>query len=116
MNMRAESLKSILDNWYAIDALWDQSLDEKLDPEIRGRIIRVQSQMHLFNYFFGVYILQLLLRHSDNLSKSLQNQRTSACNGHSIAALSIKTLEKSGRDDTFDLLWHNVMHEAELLD
>ena len=60
--VRAGSLKSVLDNWNAINMLWDNSLEEKLDPEMRGRIIWVQSQMHSFDYYFGVYVLQLLLR------------------------------------------------------
>ena len=39
------------------------SLEEKLDPAMRGKIIGVQSQMHCFDYYFGAYVLQLLLRH-----------------------------------------------------
>ena len=48
---------------------------------MRGRIIGVQIQMHCFDYYFGVYILQLLLKHSDNLSKAIQNSEMSACEG-----------------------------------
>ena len=103
--VRAESLKSVLDNWSAINMLLDNSLEENLDPTmIRGRIIGVQSQMHCFDYYFGVYVLQLLLRHSDSLSKAFHNSEMSICEGQTLAALSIKTLEKMHNDD-FDSIW-----------
>ena len=47
--------------------MWTISLGEKLDPEMRGRISGVQGQM--VKFVFGINILQILLRHSDNLSK-----------------------------------------------
>lgn len=59
--MRTESLKSVL--------RWNNSLEEKIDPAIRGRIIGVQSQKHCVDYYFGIYVLQLLLRCSDSLQK-----------------------------------------------
>ena len=71
---------------------------------IRGRIIGVQSQMHCFDYYFGVYVLQLLLRHSDSLSKAFHNSEMLVCEGQTLAALSIKTLEKMHNDD-FDSIW-----------
>ena len=93
--VRAESLKSVLDNWSAINMFWDNSLEEKLDPAIRGRIIGVQSQIHCFDYYYyGVYVLQLLLRRTEHSSNTLQNSEMSACEGQTLADLSIKTLEK----------------------
>ena len=52
--VRAESLKSVFDNWCAVNMLWDNSLYERLEPVIRGRIIEKQSQVHCFDYYFGV--------------------------------------------------------------
>ena len=40
--VRVESLRTVLDNSSAINILRDNSLQEKLDPAMRGRIIRVQ--------------------------------------------------------------------------
>ena len=54
--VRAESLKSVLANWSAINMLWENSLEERLDPVMRGRIIGVQSQMHCYDYYFGFYV------------------------------------------------------------
>ena len=63
--VRAESVKSILDNWVALKQVWDESLDRNLEPAIKSRIIIVKSQMTTFDYFYGETILQLVLRHSD---------------------------------------------------
>ena len=56
--VRAELVKSILDNWVALQQVQDESLDGNLEPKIKGRIIGVKSQMNTFNYFYGVTILQ----------------------------------------------------------
>ena len=85
-------MKNILNNWVALEQVWDESLDVNLEPQIKGRIIDVKSQMNIFNYFYGVAILQLVLIQSDNLSKTLQ-----------------KTLE-------FELLWQKMVQQAEVLE
>ena len=61
--VRAESMKSILDKWVVLQQVLDESFDGSLEPEIKGKIIGVKSQMNTFNYFYGVTILQLVLRH-----------------------------------------------------
>ena len=81
---------------------------------MRGRIIGVQIQMHCFDYYFGVYILQLLLKHSDNLSKAIQNSEISACEGQTWAALSIKTLESMRNDDSLDSICYLIKHKTAL--
>ena len=47
-------MKSILDNWVTLQQVWDESLDGNLEPEIKGRITGVKSQINAFNYFYGV--------------------------------------------------------------
>ena len=44
-----------------------------------------QTQMNKFNYFFGVKLAILLLRHSDNLSATLQSPKLYASQAQSIA-------------------------------
>ena len=55
--VRAESMKSIFNNWVALQQVWDKSLDGNLEPEIKGRIIGVKSQMNIFDYLYGVLYL-----------------------------------------------------------
>ena len=60
-------MKSILDNWFSLQQVWEESLDRNLETEIKSRIIGLKRQMNTFKYSYGVTILQLVLRHSDNL-------------------------------------------------
>ena len=103
-----DTLKSIIDNWTEKNSVWTISFEENSDPEMRGGTIGVQAQMVKFAYFFGINILQILLRQSDNLSKTLQNPKITASEGqiadHSkLSNLTVKTLI-SLRSDTF-ILW-----------
>ena len=91
--VRAESIKSILDNWVTLQQVWDESLDGNLEPEIKGRITGVKSQINAFNYFYGVIILQLVLRHSDTvLFKTLKKSSLTSCQGKEIADLTLQTI------------------------
>lgn len=72
--------------------------------------------MTYFDYYFGVYVLKLLLRHSHNISNALHNSEMSKCEGQTLAALSIKTLEKMRNDESFDSIWELVKRNAASLD
>ena len=72
--------------------------------------------METFGYYFGVQLGELVLRHSDNLSKTIQKPTLSAGDCQSIASLSIKTLQKLRSDESFDLFWKNVNSKAKDLD
>ena len=69
--VRGTLLQSILDNWAVFQELWDDILEGKVDSEIRGQVIRVQTQKQSFNFFFWIQ-LGVVLMHTDNLSSSLQ--------------------------------------------
>ena len=49
--VRANSLKSVLDNYTVLQTLWDECLEEPLQSDIKARIIGVQAQMKLFHFF-----------------------------------------------------------------
>lgn len=55
--------------------------------------------------YFGVCVLQLLLRHTSNLSKTPQNSEMPTYEGQLSGAISIKKLEKMDKDDSFDSIW-----------
>ena len=67
------------------------SKDYVSDPAIKGRIIGVQFQFKTLRYLFGVALGQLILRHSDNLSKTLQSSKLSAAVGQRIALMTVAT-------------------------
>ena len=83
----------------AIEAAWD--------TETKARIQGVQSQMNTFNFLFGALLGELVLRHTDNLSRTLQNE-FSAAEGQHTASLVADTLETLRNDESFDLFWAKV--------
>ena len=61
--------------------------------------------MKTFNYFFGVTILQLVLRHSDNLSKTLQKSSLTSFQGKGIANFTLQTINSLQSESEFELFW-----------
>ena len=62
--------------------------------------------MHTFDFLFGVSLGNLLLRHTDNLSKSLQKKSLSAAEGQRLAGL---TLDVLCDGDNFDSFYARVL-------
>jgi len=60
MDSCAESLKSVVDNYSVLQELWEESEKLTKDPE-----------MATFDFYFGVYIGEMILRHS---SRTLQKK------------------------------------------
>ena len=87
--VRAESLKSVLDTWIRLESLWEKS--QNLDPEMRKRSIGFKKLMETFNYFYDVNVLQLLLRHSYELSTTLQSPPMTVCQEKNSVGLTVKT-------------------------
>lgn len=101
--VRANSLQSVLDNYSVLQELWEESKDQASDPSVKARIIGVQAQFKTFRYFLGVLLGELILKHSDNLSKTLQSSKLSASEGQRIATMTVKTLQSLRSDSNFDL-------------
>ena len=70
--VRADSLASIIENYSSLQSTWDEVVDITRDSEIKARIIGVAAQMKTFEFAFAVHLAEMLLRHTDNLSKTLQ--------------------------------------------
>ena len=72
--------------------------------------------MQSFDYFFRLRLGTLLLRHSDNLSISLQAEDLCAAQAQTMAKNTASTVEKMRTDQNFDLFWTDVNSKAEALD
>ena len=72
--------------------------------------------MKTFEYYFGVKLGSLLLKHSSNLSKTLQKNKLSDAEGQSVASLTVKTLEKMPADDSDHMVWERSNKEAKDLE
>ena len=79
---------------------------------MRGRILGTQSKMNTFDFLFECILGKIILKQTDNLSKSLQSLTLSAAEGHptlsaaegqEIAQDVIMTLEKDCNEKSFDL-------------
>ena len=60
---------------------------------MKSRIHVVAAQMATFNFYFGSSLALVILRHADNLSKSLQTKDMSAAEGQIVAAMTNSTLK-----------------------
>ena len=60
---------------------------------MRSRIQGISACMRTFDFFFGVSLGELLLNHSDNLSRTLQASSMSAAEGQKIANMTVTTLQ-----------------------
>ena len=65
---------------------------------------------------FGVAFGQLILRHRDNLSKTLQSPKLSAAEGQRIALMTVATLHVLRDDTQFDLFWKSLQETRTKLD
>lgn len=71
--VRGESINSILENYNILKELWECCLQSTLQPDVKGRIIGVQTQMSRFKFLFGLKLCERILLITDNLSKTLQH-------------------------------------------
>ena len=94
-------LHSILANYEVLQILWNESLKIVKDTEMRSQIQGVSSCMKSFDLYFGVSLGELLLNHSDNLSKTLQSASMSAAEGQKIADMTIRMLDSIHTDERF---------------
>ena len=89
--------------------MWEEAREIVTDSETRARIIGVQSMMMTFEYLFGLVLGERILKHTDYLSKTLQNPSLTASEGEQVAELTCKTLERIRNTESFDLFWENLM-------
>ena len=71
----------------------------------------MQSQMKMFSFMLGVYLGEMILRHSDNLSKT--SNTICAAEGQNVAGMVVRTLEKLRSSEAFDLFWQKVIDSSE---
>ena len=114
--VRAASLKSVLTNYVALQELWEKTKESTSDPTIKGRIIGVESQFKTFSFYFGVHLAERILKHTDNLSKTLQSTSMSAAEGAHVAALTVKTLQLIRSDEHYDAFWDLVIIAQQKVD
>ena len=107
--IRADSLRSIIDNYSVLQELWDWSLETITDTDMKARIRGVKHHMLEFDFYWGIHLAACLLRNTDALSKTLQKKDISAAEGHHLVQLTVKVLESMRNEENAMLFWENVM-------
>ena len=113
--VKAASLESVVINYTVLQQLWEEALNIATDSEARARIMGVQAQMDKFEYLFGLVLGECVLKHTDNLSKTLQSPSLSAAEGQRIAELTCKTLERIRNDECYGFFGEKVLQLQEQL-
>ena len=108
-------VKSILDNYSYLLELWDEAYEVTKEVEPRARIKRVAAQMTTFEFYFGASLAHLLLRHTNNLSRTLQHKDISAAAGQQVAKAVVTTLQSLRNDSRFTLFWELVKTQSQKL-
>ena len=106
--VRAESLTSIIANYTELQNLWERTLSSTSDTEMKARIRGIACQMEKFRFLFGLLVSEMVLRHTDKLSQTLQSPDISSVEGHEVAMLTVKTLQTLRSDANFVLFWKEV--------
>lgn len=73
--VRADAIESIIENYNTLKRLWEECLETKLDPDVKGHIIGVQAEMLHYNTLFGLQLSKKILKITDNLSHTLQSRQ-----------------------------------------
>ena len=69
--------------------------------------------MKSFDFFLGLTLCHRLYAHTDNLSRTLQTQKMSACNSKRNAELTISVLEKMRCNGSFNQFYDATQMKAE---
>ena len=64
------------------------------------------------NNLYSVTLGELILRHSDNLSRTFQKSTISAAEGQCVADMTVRTLQSIRNDSNFDLFWEKTTQDA----
>lgn len=86
IGLRALSLESIRVNYSALEATWDEALEVCSQSEVKARINGVQLKMKDFDFCLAL-LGEQILKHTDNLSKTLQATAMSAVEAYSVSKL-----------------------------
>ena len=79
-----------------------------MDSETRARVAGVEAIMNRFNFLFGLVLGEKLLKHTDNLSRSLQAPSLTASEGQELMQQTCQTLQKIRSPEAFHLFWERL--------
>ena len=72
--------------------------------------------MESFNFFFGISLGYLVIRHGDNFFAALQKANISAADGKRVASMTVSALAEMRSEKAFNLLWESVKSKMSSFD
>ena len=90
--VRGDALAAFIDNYIELMDLWDWPLQATNGTNIKARLQGDKAVMSTFQFLFNCSLGKMILKQTDNLSKTLQNPSISAAQGQEIARLVIEML------------------------
>ena len=113
--IRGQSCKAMIDNYDELMQLWEWSLGNVKDTEMKARIRGVQTYMQQFKFIFGCKLGKMILVHTDNLSRTLQASTCTAVEGQDSASCTVKALKSIRNDESFSSFWKIVKLDQDRL-
>ena len=92
--VRAASLESIRLKNVMLEATWEEAVDIVKESDIKARINGVAAKMKEFDFLFCLMLSETILKHTDNLSKTIRATSMPAVEGCRLSRLCIKVLKK----------------------
>ena len=86
-------------------------MEEKLHAETKSRIIDFKKQMESFKFYCGLQLGLKLYAHTDNLSKTQQQEKMSAIRGKSLADLTRQTWEGIRNDHDYNFFYEVLKNQ-----
>ena len=105
---------TVLKNNEVLQSTWQEASSITSDSEMKARIGGVPASMETFDFIYGAMLGEMVLKHSDNLSSTLQHKSMSAAGGQEITRMTMQTLESLRNDQSFNLFWTKVNQFASL--
>ena len=65
--------------------------------------------METFEYLFGLSLGERILKHTDNLSSTIQNPSLTAFEAQELAKKTIQTLQRIRNEEAYDLFWERML-------
>ncbi len=74
----SDCVRSVISNFDPLQELWDWSLKNLSNLELKARVLGVQVYTRTFAYVFGVHFAKTILAHTDYLNKTFQSTQMTA--------------------------------------
>ena len=100
--MKENSLASIIGNYEVLQCTWEEAVLVTKDTESND------IEMKTFSFVYGAILGEIILRHADNLSSTLQHKSMFAAEGQQVAYMIVQTMNSIRTEESFDLFWLKV--------